>query len=365
MDAMSHLGVAKDVCAYLTYHHKNKTTVRSPFKTLNLLDSKSSVVNVEIKNTDACSRYSGLIIQNIIVGESPEWLKQHLLSIGQKPINNVVDVSNFILHETGQPIHIFDLAKIDGKKIIVTNANEGMSFVTLDSKERKLTSKDLVICNEREPMCIAGIYGGLNSGVTEKTTDIFIETACFDKKTIRKTAVFHDLRTESANRFEKGVDISNTINVLIRAGLLIQDIAGGKIDNHVIDIYPNPKKKTIIDFELNYLKKLSGKTYSSESVKSILLALDFEIINEKENFLTIAVPFSKSDVHIQADIVEEIMRIDGLDNVEIPATIQIAPATESLNRLAILREKIAQTFVGWGFYEIFTNSIINSAFFKE
>lgn len=365
MDAMSHLGVAKDVCAYLTYHHKNKKNVRSPYKAISIKEGKSNDVKVEIKNKEACYRYSGLTIKGIKVGESPDWLKQRLLSIGQKPINNVVDVSNFILHETGQPIHIFDLSKIKGKQIIVTNALEGQHFVTLDGKERKLSATDLVISNEQEPMCLAGVYGGLNSGVTDNTYDIFIETACFDKKNIRKTALHHDLRTESANRFEKGVDIGNTLNVLCRAALLIEEIAGGVIENQIIDVYPRPKEKTIIDFNLNFLKKLSGKSYAADSVKDILNALDFEIVSEKENDLRLAVPLCKSDIHIQADIVEEIMRIDGLDNVEIPETINFATATAPFNKHFVLKEKMAQTFIGWGFFEIFTNSITNSGFFKN
>lgn len=365
MDAMSHLGVAKDVCAYLTYHGKDKKNIRSPYQSSSFSVNKSNSVEVVIKNEAACLRYSGLVVNNIKVGESPNWLKKRLLAIGQKPINNVVDISNFILHETGQPIHIFDLAKIDGNKIIVSFAKEGAKFVTLDGKERTLTSNDLMISNQREAMCLAGVYGGLKSGVNEHTTDIFIETACFDKKLIRKTSFKHELRTESANRFEKGVDISNTINVLLRAGLLIQDIAGGTLEENIIDIYPHPQKQTTIEFDLIYLKKLSGKSYSADAVKSILTALDFEIISENNTILTLLVPFSKSDIHIQADVVEEIMRIDGLDNIEIPATINIAPSAEQKNRLAMLREKTTQTFVGCGFNEIFTNSITNSAFYNE
>ena len=365
MDAMSHLGVAKDVCAYLSYHEHNKVEVKHPFKTNFEIDNSNSLITVEIANEEACKRYSGISISGITIAESPVWLQQKLKSIGLKSINNIVDITNFILHETGQPLHAFDADKITGNKVIVKTATEGSLFKTLDDKERKLSSTDLMISNEKEPMCIAGVYGGINSGVTSATKNIFIESACFDKGFIRKTALKHDLRTDAATRFEKGVDISNTVNVLKRAALLIKEIAGGEISSSIIDIYPNAQAKTTIQFQYDYLRKLSGKQYNLNDVKSILIALGFEISNETETSMALAVPFSKSDISIPADIVEEIMRIDGLDNIEIPNTISISPSIEKNNRKFALREKLSNYLPGLGFNEIFTNSISNSAFYDE
>jgi len=365
MDAMSHLGVAKDVCAYLSYHHKETFSVKLPYKNELVSDDTASNVEVVIENTDACMRYSGVSILGVTIEDSPDWLLKRIKSIGLKPINNIVDITNFILHETGQPLHAFDLDKITGNKVIVKTAVENTLFKTLDEKERKLLATDLMICNEVEPMCIAGVFGGAESGIKNNTQNIFLESACFDKQSIRKTALKHDLRTDASARFEKGVDISNTLVVLKRAAQLINEIAGGKISGHPIDIYPNQQPKTVIDFEFNFLKKLSGKKYEASDVKAILLALGFELLEETESQLKLAVPYSKPDISIQADVVEEIMRIDGLDNIDIPSTITISPSIEKNNRPFILKEKLANTFVGMGFFEIFTNSITNSAFYSE
>ena len=365
MDAMSHLGVARDVCAYLSYHEKSNTAVNLPFP--DTFETTHSAVNfkVSIENETACSRYSGISISGVKVGESPLWLQQRLKSIGLKPINNIVDITNFVLHETGQPLHAFDADKIKGNHIIVKTVAEGTIFKTLDEKERKLTASDLMICNEAAPMCVADVYGGFNSGVSTATQHIFLESAFFDKGFVRKTALRHELRTDAATRFEKGIDISNTVNVLKRAALLIKEIAGGEITSELIDVYPHPKEKTIIDFTFSYLKKLSGKNYNATDVKSILMALGFELLKETADTLTLAVPYSKSDISIQADIVEEIMRIDGLDNIEIPTTINISPSIEKSGKKFYLKEKLSNHLVGLGFYEIFTNSISNSAFYEE
>ena len=363
MDAMSHLGVAKDVCAYLTYHNKKESIVKLPFKSDLKADNNELPITVTIDNKEACQRYSGVSIKGVTVAESPTWLKQKLKSIGLRPINNIVDITNFILHETGQPLHAFDADKIKGNKVIVKNVTEGTLFVTLDEKERKLSAEDLVICNESEPMCIAGIFGGSQSGVKNTTTNIFLESAWFNPTSIRKTSFRHGLRTDAATRFEKGVDISNTVNVLKRAALLIKEIAGGKIASDVIDVYPAPKAKAEVTIKYAYLKKLSGKNYPPANIKSILTSLGFELIKENAEEMSYTVPYSKPDITIPADIVEEIMRIDGLDNVEIPSAITISPSVETLAHDALYKEKIANYLVGEGFNEIFTNSITNSAYF--
>lgn len=365
MDAMSHLGVAKDVCAYLSHHNKKDSIVKLPFKNNFKPDHQGLQMEITIENPDACHRYAGVSIQGVTIAESPEWLQQRLKSIGLRPINNIVDITNFILHETGQPLHAFDAAAIKGNKVIVKNLQEGTAFITLDEKERKLFAEDLVICNAEEPMCIGGVYGGLQSGVTATTKDIFLESAWFNPESIRKTSLRHGLRTDAATRFEKGVDISNTLNVLKRAVLLIKEIAGGEIASDIIDVYPSPKEKTQVALKYHYLKKLSGKNYHGDAVKNILSSLGFELIKEGMDEMHYSVPYSKPDISLPADIVEEIMRIDGLDNIEIPASINLSPSVETLSHEAVYKEKAANYLTGLGFYEIFTNSITNSAYFNE
>ena len=366
MDAMSHLGVARDVCAYLTHHDKKDTTVVSPFKNNFKPDNQGMQMQVLVENSDACQRYAGVSIEGVTIGESPAWLQDRLKSIGLRPINNIVDITNFILHETGQPLHAFDADAIKGRKVIVKNLPEGTPFTTLDEKERKLHAGDLMICNgEEEPMCIGGVYGGLRSGVTATTRNIFLESAWFNPVDIRKTSLNHGLRTDAAARFEKGVDISNCVNVLKRAAMLIKEIAGGEIASDVVDIYPAPKPRTEVALKFHYLKKLSGKNYHPDTVKDILSSLGFELCKEGVDEMRFAVPYSKPDISLPADIVEEIMRIDGLDNVEIPSMITIAPATETLAQPVAYAEKVSNYLAGAGFREIFTNSISNSAFYND
>lgn len=365
IDAMSHLGVARDVCAYLSHHNKKDTVVKTPFKNNFKPDNQGLQMEVVIENAEACQRYAGVSIEGVTIADSPGWLQQKLKSIGLRPINNIVDITNFILHETGQPLHAFDAAAITGKKVIIKNLPEGTSFVTLDEKERKLSAEDLMICNAEAPMCMAGVYGGIHSGVTATTKNIFLESAWFNPTTIRKTSLRHGLRTDAASRFEKGVDISNTVVVLKRAATLIKEIAGGEIASDIIDIYPAPKEKTEVALKYHYLKKLSGKNYHGDTIKNILHSLGFELIKEGDDEMRFKVPFSKPDISIGADIVEEIMRIDGLDNVEIPTMITIAPSVETLAHEVAYTEKTAEYLAGSGFREIFTNSITNSAYYPD
>jgi len=364
-DAMSHLGVARDVCAYLSHHNKKETVVKSPFKNNFKPDNQGLQIEVLIENKDACQRYAGVSIEGVTIADSPDWLQQRLKSIGLRPINNIVDITNFILHETGQPLHAFDADAITGKKVIVKNLPEGTPFITLDEKERQLFAEDLMICNAEAPMCIGGVYGGMHSGVSAATKNIFLESAWFNPTNIRKTSLKHGLRTDAATRFEKGVDIGNTVNVLKRAALLIKELAGGEISSDIIDVYPNPKEKTEVALKYHYLKKLSGKNYHGDTVKNILHSLGFELIKEGDDEMWYKVPFSKTDISIGADIVEEIMRIDGLDNVDIPSVITISPSVETLAHEAAYSEKVAEYLAGSGFQEIFTNSITNSAYYSD
>ena len=365
MDAMSHWGVARDVCAYLTHHDKKEIKPKLPISNGFKPDNNSLPIAVSIENTNACQRYSGVSITGVTIKESPVWLQQKLKAIGLRSINNIVDITNFIQHETGQPLHAFDADELKGSKIIVKNLPEATKFITLDEKERKLSKEDLMICDAAGGVCIAGVFGGLHSGVTQKTKNIFLESAWFNPIDIRKTSFRHNLRTDAATRFEKNIDISNTVTVLKRAVALIKELGGGKISSEVVDIYPKPAEKTQVTLKNHYLKKLSGKNYHPDSVKDILSGLGFEILKEGVDEIRVAVPFRKPDIFLPADLVEEILRIDGLDNIEIPTAITITPSVEENYFRQTLKEKIANYLVGLGFHEMMTNSITNAAYFSE
>ena len=365
MDAMSHMGVARDLCAYLSHQDKKDYRVKIPVVPTISSEEKGREIIVELKNTKDCARYSGLTMTDIRIAESPKWMQEKLKAIGIRPINNVVDITNFVLQETGQPLHAYDANEIRGNKIIVKNLPSGTSFITLDEKERKLDAADLMICDAEGPICIAGVFGGLNSGIKNTSTALFLESAWFNPSSIRKTSFRHGLRTDAAIHFEKGMDISGTVNALKRAASLIREYAGGKIRSPIQDIYPEPFPKSQVLLKYHYLKKLSGKNYHSIAVKNILLTLGFDILREGLDDLLIAVPYHKPDIQLPADMVEEIMRIDGFDHIEIPANINISPSVETGREQESLREKIAGFLVGSGFHEIFTNSITNSSYFGE
>ncbi|HTQ27346.1 MAG TPA: phenylalanine--tRNA ligase subunit beta [Puia sp.] len=365
MDAMSHLGVARDVCAYLSHHEQKTYQVKKPSTDRFSIDNRSLPISVNIENKRDCQRYSGVSIKGITLKESPRWMQDRLKAIGVRPISNIVDITNFVLHETGQPLHAFDADKIKGQRIIVKNLPTGTKFVTLDKKEIKLSAEDLMICDEAGGICLAGVFGGLDSGVGSATRNIFLESAWFSPESVRKTSFRHDLRTDAATHFEKGMDISGTTDALKRAAQLIRELAGGEIASDLVDVYPDPKPKTVVTLSYAYLKKLSGKTYDADSAKNILDSLGFEIRKQDAQGLEVLVPFHKPDISLPADIVEEIMRIDGLDNIDIPASISISPSIETDREESAYREKIADYLVGLGFHEIFTNSITNSAYFSE
>lgn len=364
MDAMSHWGVARDVCAYLSHHDGIDVKARIP-ETQITIDTHESAVTVAVENVKDCPRYSGISIHHLKIGPSPKWMQQRLKAIGLRPINNIVDITNFIQHETGQPLHAFDEDKIKGAQVIVKNLPDGTVFVTLDEKERKLSLEDLMICDTEGGMCMAGVFGGLDSGVTDHTKNVFLESAYFNPISLRKTSFRHGLRTDAAMRFEKGTDISNTVTVLTRAAQLIKEICGGQIASEVIDVYPTPAAKKEVKFTYEYLKKLSGKEYAPETVKKIVTGLGFGILEEKEDYLLLTVPYHKPDISLPADIVEEVLRIDGLDNVAIPSSITITPAIDENVDKEILKEKISNYLVGIGYYEILTNSISSKAYFDQ
>ena len=366
MDAMSHLGVAKDVCAWLSHHNKKDCRPKTTLPTALKADNKTLPFTVTIENKIACQRYSGISISGITIKDSPQWMQNRLKAIGLRPINNIVDITNYVLHETGQPLHAFDADQVKGRKIIVRNLPEGTPFITLDGKERMLSKEDLMICDgEETPMCIGGVFGGVKSGVTANTKSIFLESAWFNPVDIRKTSFRHNLRTDAATHFEKNVDVSNTVNVLRRAALLIKELAGGEIASDIVDVYPQPREKTQVQLKFHYLRKLSGKSYHPDTVKKILASLGFEVNREGVDGFWVLVPFSKPDISLPADVVEEIMRVDGYDNIEIPHAIMITPSIETNGYKHRYAEKLAGYLVGEGFYEMITNSITNSNYFNE
>lgn len=363
-DAMSHIGVARDVCAYLTHHKGQVYHVRVPDVQI-LANSGGNInIGVSIEAVVACPRYAGIALDNVTIAPSPEWLQQRLKAINVRPINNIVDITNYVLHEYGQPLHAFDADKIGGNEIIVKMPEEGTPFIALDDKERKLRSDDLMIYDAQKPLAIGGVFGGAGSGITDTTQRVFLESAYFHPQSIRRTSLHHGLRTDAATHFEKGVDINNVIPALQRAATMIVEIAGGNIASDITDVYPVPLQPITVQVSYNYIKKLSGKDYGIDAVKGILVALGFTIVNEQDGVLILNVPSNKTDVTQPADIVEEVLRIDGLDNIAIPDRLNI-----SLNRPMpndrSKRDKIAAQLSGMGFQEIVTNSIVNSKYYPE
>jgi len=361
-DAMSHLGVARDICSWLNHHEglgiqpqiKNKTTIP--------VTGNSCPVAISIENQSDCLRYTGILIEGITVLESPLWLQQRLKAIGQRSINNIVDITNYILHDTGQPLHAFDADKIQGNEVRIKNLSAGTLFTGLDDKQRKLDATDLMICDVNDnPMCMGGVFGGNESGVTSTTSRIFLESAWFNPINIRKSSFRHQLRTDAAMHFEKSVDIGNTLNVLKQAASLIVDLTGGIINTDPADIYPVAKEQASIRLRFDYVQKMSGKVYPQETIVGILSGMGFEITASDDNAITVLTPSHKTDVGIPADLVEEIMRIDGFDNIAIPQSITISPAVSSGNPDYPMREKLSGALAGLGFNEMLNNSITHSA----
>jgi phenylalanyl-tRNA synthetase beta chain len=364
MDAMSHMGVARDICAFVSNRENKTYTLPEPDLSGFSASHKASTIKVSIENTRDCQRYSGISIDKVRIQPSPSWIQEKLKAIGVRPISNIVDITNFVLHELGQPLHAFDADRIKGNTIIVKNLPEGTPFLTLDDKERKLNGDDLMICDAIEPICIAGVFGGLHSGVTEETKNIFLESAWFNPEAIRKTSFRMGLRTDAASHFEKGMDISATVHALKRAAGLIETLGAGRIASAIVDVYPEPQEKKQILLTYAYLQRLSGKSYPAKTVKNILLSLGFTIAREDKEALLVAAPYHKPDISLPADLVEEIMRIDGYDAIPIPSSITITPAVESKQQQRSLRQKCSNWLIGQGFQEILTNSISNSAYYE-
>ena len=321
VDATSHFGVARDLAAYLKQAGKEAELKRPSVDSFRIEDNTPGI-QVEVENTEACLRYSGVTIKGVTVKESPDWLKNCLSLIGLRPINNVVDVTNYILHGMGQPLHSFDADKIKGGKVIVKSAVEGTKFVTLDGVERTLTARDLMICNTEEPMCIAGVFGGLDSGVVETTTNVFLESATFHPTWVRKTARRFGLNTDASFRYERGLDPNVTLYILKYAAKLIQEVAGGTITGEIQDVYPNPVSPYRVNVTYNKINTLIGKEIPVETVKSILGSLEMEIVSEDAEGLTVDVPVYRIDVQRDVDVIEDILRIYGFINIEFSDSLK-------------------------------------------
>ena len=357
-DAASHLGVARDIKA------ARNREVRWPSVESFKPDNTNFTIQVDVKNKEACIRYSALTLSGVTVTDSPEWLKNRLLAIGQTPINNIVDITNYVLHETGQPLHAFDADAIAGNQVIVQTLPEGTPFTTLDKKERKLTASDLMICNGKgEGMCIGGVFGGVNSGIAASTKNVFLESACFSPDFIRKTVMHHGLKTDASFRFERGTDPNNTVYALKRAALLMKEIAGGKISSDVVDVYPKKIINRQIELKDKNIRRLIGKEISRSEIFEILNRLDIAVESTTDDRFTVSVPPYRVDVHQEADVIEEILRIYGFDRVELRPTAGSDFIAEfPVNDPNKYKRAIGEMLTANGFFEIWTNSLTSAAY---
>ena len=360
VDAASHIGVARDLAAVMAIKSGKEIEIKLPADILLASQNTDINIDVEVLDTAACARYSGVCINNLHIADSPDWLKNRLQAIGIKAINNIVDITNYVMYETGQPLHAFDTAAIDGKKVIVKKPIATEKFVTLDGVERNISNHDLMICHANEAMCIAGVYGGLKSGVKAETKSIFLESAYFDATSVRKTAKLHNLKTDASFRFERGTDPSATITALNRAAQLIQQIAGGTISGQVIDHYPTKIEPTQVILSLKRCAQIIGKEIPPNQINLILKQLGIKVLKQEEDSLFLQIPLNKVDVIREADVIEEILRIYGYNNIELPAQMRISLISKPKPDVEKINNKIRKTLAGIGFQEILNNSLTNS-----
>lgn len=370
-DAASHIGVARDLAAVL---NTSEQTIEKMTPTVRLAtpdvsgfrpDHNKRRTEVIVEDPGACPRYSGLTLINVKVAESPQWLKNRLGSVGLRPINNIVDITNFVLFETGQPLHAFDADKINGNTVVVKKLPESTKFTTLDGVERKLSAEDLMICNTSEPMCIAGVFGGMNSGVTDSTTSIFLESACFDPRHVRKTSRYHGLQTDASFRFERGADCNITVYALKRAALLIREIAGGEISSDVVDVYPDPVKVHTTFLSWSDLDRLAGMKIEHPLVKEILVSTGFVIVSEDETGIGLEIPSFKTDVTRQADVIEEVLRIFGYNRIKFSPDIKSSISYTVKPDRDKIRNHVSDWLASNGFSEIMNNSLTRSVYHES
>ena len=359
-DAMSHYGVARDLRARLL-HEGVKIELKTPSVSNFNVDKRTKNIKVNIEDESITKRYCGIIMENISVEDSPKWLQNRLTSIGITPINNIVDVTNFVMHDIGQPLHAFDYDKIEGNSINIKRNKKEITFTTLDEVERKLTKNDLMISDGKKPMCLAGIYGGIHSGVSNETSTIFLESAYFDPITVRKSAKYHNINTDSSYRFERGIDPNTTKYALKRAALLIKEICKGSlISCDVIDLYPKIEEDTQIILGFNKIEKTIGQKIEKEIIKKIITSLDIKINSITESNLGLSIPPFRNDVTREADVIEEILRIYGYNNIKSSSKINQSVRLEKVNLKEKLSNSIANHLVSLGFHEIMTNSLISN-----
>lgn len=363
VDAASHLGAARDLKAWYASHGIEKELLLPSVQAF--AEGKGKGVDVEIRASEAVLRYAGITLTHVNVGPSPDWLSEALLSVGLHPVNNVVDVTNFILYDLGQPLHAFDRGKITGDKIVVRFAEAGTRFVTLDGVERTLDGKDLMICNEKDPMCIGGVFGGLDSGVGPNTREVFLESACFHPLFIRKTAKRHGLKTEASFRYERGTDPNIVIYALKRAALLLQEIAGAHIENALIDIYPHPISNAVVALSYDRMFSLIGKNIGKDKVNTILKALEIKILESDENGARVEVPAYRVDVKRECDVIEDVLRVYGYDHIELPSILRSnVNHTEKPDALQF-QNKLADYLASNGFHEIMCNSLTKLSYYEN
>ena len=364
-DALSHWGVARDLYAWLK-QNGYKTATHKPGASSFTVDDNSLPIDVEIENTEACKRYACVSITDCEVKESPDWLKNKLTTIGLRPINNIVDITNYVMMALGQPLHCFDADMVKGHKIVVKTMPEGTPFQTLDGVEHKLSDRDLAICNAEEPMCIAGVFGGKGSGTYETTKNVVLESAYFHPTWIRKSARRHGLSTDASFRFERGIDPNGTIEALKYAAQLCKELAGGKVSMEIKDVYPTKMENAVVDLSYSYVHALVGKDIPVETIKSICDSLEMKVLSETDEGLKLEIPAYRVDVQRPCDVVEDILRIYGYNNVEIPTQLKsslvIKGDEDQKHKLANL---VSEQLVGAGFNEILNNSLTKSAYYDE
>lgn len=363
-DAMSHYGVARDVAAWLKANDRKGELVLPSVEAFKK-DNDSRTTQIEVIDADGAPRYAGVTITGVKIGPSPEWMQNYLRAIGMNPHNNVVDITNFVLHEIGQPLHSFDADKVDGGKIVVRTCPEGTKFVTLDGVERTLSAEDLTICSATTPLCLAGVFGGLGSGVTENTRNVFLESAYFNPVRIRKTARRHGLNTDASFRFERGIDPDKVLYGLKRAALLIKEYAGGTISSDIIDIYPEKIGAFRFDLSLDFMNRLVGKTIPTDTVKKILSALEVTIENEKDGVLSVAVPPYRVDVQREADLIEDILRIYGYNKIEVSKQVHSSISYTPKPNKEKITNIVADFLTANGFNEIMSLSLTKSSYYDN
>jgi phenylalanyl-tRNA synthetase beta chain len=363
IDSASHFGVARDLAAYL--RKDRDITLLKPDISTFAVDNESFPIEVSIENRKSCPRYAGISVSGVAVNTSPQWLQDRLKAIGMNPINNVVDVTNYVLHELGQPLHAFDADELRKRRIVVKNLPEGTLFITLDNVERKLSADDLMICDGEGPVAIGGVFGGLHSGVSEKTRNIFIESAYFDPVSIRRTSKRHGINTDASFRFERGVDPEMTLYALKRCALLIKELAGGSISSQIVDVYPEPLKPARVAVTFTNIDRLIGKKIDRSLIRSILLSLDFEILAEDSDGFNLVVPQYRVDVTREADVIEEILRIYGYNNVELSDTLKASLSYSNRPDNERLVDMVSECLACCGFYEIMCNSLTPASYYDQ